>query len=231
MLKINQVNNMDALTGIKLIRQNFIGKSIIIITDPPYNIGYKYDKYKDNLSHDDYGNLLQELAANADKSAFIHYPTEAIKYFAQFIGIPDRVITWVYNSNMQKQSRHIYVYGQDKIINVYQDYKNPKDKRIKERIASGKRARAYDWWNIDQVKNVSKEKTGNIHTCPVPLKLMENLVSMLGTKDCIIVDHFAGSGTTCVAAKKLGFNFIGFEISENYTKFANERINKGDSND
>ena len=37
---------------------------------------------------------------------------------------------------------------------VGQPYKNPNDKRIAKRIAEGKKARLYDWWNINQVKNV-----------------------------------------------------------------------------
>jgi DNA modification methylase len=40
------------------------------------------------------------------------------------------------------------------------------------------------------------------------------------------LDPFAGSGTTCVVAKKLKRKFIGIEISENYCKIARERLNQ-----
>jgi DNA modification methylase len=39
-----------------------------------------------------------------------------------------------------------------------------------------------------------------------------------------IFDPYCGSGTTLVAAKKLGRHFLGFEISEEYCKIARERI-------
>ena len=45
---------------------------------------------------------------------------------------------------------------------------NPNDKRIQKRIAEGKTgAKLYDWWNVNQVKNNSKEKTA--HPCQMPL--------------------------------------------------------------
>ena len=41
----------------------------------------------------------------------------------------------------------------------------------------------------------------------------------------LVLDPFIGSGTTAVACKHLGINFIGFEIDEQYFKIANDRIN------
>ena len=40
-----------------------------------------------------------------------------------------------------------------------------------KKIADGKTARLYDWWEINQVKNVSAEKTA--HPCQMPLKVMD----------------------------------------------------------
>ena len=82
-------------------------------------------------------------------------------------------------------------------------------------------AKLYDWWNINQVKNVSKEKT--LHPCQMPLEVMENIIGIL-PKDAIIVDPFMGSGTTGVACKELGRDFIGIEIDKQYFDIANERI-------
>jgi modification methylase len=44
-------------------------------------------------------------------------------------------------------------------------------------------------------------------------------------KKGIVIDPFCGSGTTLVSAKILGHKFIGIEISKEYIKFANERLN------
>jgi site-specific DNA-methyltransferase (adenine-specific) len=49
----------------------------------------------------------------------------------------------------------------------------------------------------------------------------------LGSKEGqTVLDPFMGSGTTGVAAKRLGRKFIGFEIDDEYFEIAKERINK-----
>ena len=111
---------------------------------------------------------------------------------------------------------------------VRQPYKNLKDKRIKERIAKGcKGAKLYDWWNINQVKNVSKEKTK--HPCQMPLEVMKNIIGILPS-DCLIIDPFMGSGTTGVAILEMNKQqsanreFIGIEIDKDYFNIASSRI-------
>lgn len=65
----------------------------------------------------------------------------------------------------------------------------------------------------------------NNHPTVKPLKLMEYLVKLvMPPKDGILLDPFAGSGTTILAAKRLGFNAIGIEKEEEYCKIARERV-------
>ena len=105
---------------------------------------------------------------------------------------------------------------------VKQPYKNPNDKRIKERIARGiGGGRLYDWWNVNQVKNVSKKD--NSHPCVMPLKVMENIIGIL-PNDYVIVDPFMGSGTTGIACKNLNRDFIGVEIDTESYEIAKKRI-------
>lgn len=66
----------------------------------------------------------------------------------------------------------------------------------------------------------------NNHPTVKPLKLMEYLCLLTKTPTGgIILDPFAGSGTTCMAAKKIGRNFIGIEKEQEYIDIANARIN------
>ena len=46
----------------------------------------------------------------------------------------------------------------------------------------------------------------------------------------VVLDTFVGSGTTCVAAKKLDRKFIGIELNPNYWKIANDRLNDIEKN-
>ena len=60
-----------------------------------------------------------------------------------------------------------------------------------------------------------------IHPAQKPLLLMERLLAVGGA---LVFDPYAGLGTTCVAAKKLGRKWIGIEISEKYCEIARNRI-------
>jgi len=70
-----------------------------------------------------------------------------------------------------------------------------------------------------------KAVKNNTHPTVKPLKLMEYLCTITKTPTGgIVLDPFAGSGTTCIAAKKTGRDFIGIEKDESYCEIANKRI-------
>src|SRR3990167_9281708 len=64
------------------------------------------------------------------------------------------------------------------------------------------------------------------HTTQKPLDIMRWCLQFLPEAQ-IILDPFAGSGTTLVAAKQEGKKFIGIEISEKYCKIARDRLKQG----
>lgn len=198
----------------------------IIVSDPPFNIKFKYKSYKDNLPECEYYEWIGDIFSKCP-SVVVHYPESLYKLSFQMGIFPERVISWVFNSNQMRQHRDIAFFGVKPNFNqVRQPYKNPNDKRIKERIARGiTGSKLYDWWNINQVKNVSKGKNGINHPCVMPLEVMKNIVGIL-PKDYTIVDPFMGSGTTGVACKELGYDFIGIEKDIDYFKLAKERINE-----
>ena len=219
MLEENKIYNIDFREGLKLIDEE-IG---LIATDPPYNINFKYDTYSDDLTEDEYIELLCEFQNYP--LAIIHYPEETMKYFVPSLGIPDEVVAWCYNSNISRQFRLINFYNCKVDFNkVKQPYKNPNDKRIRKRIENGsKGTRLYDWFNdIQLVKNVSKEKTE--HPCQVPVELMERIILLTTNEGDLVVDPFMGSGTTAIACINTNRRFIGFEIDEKYCRIANDRI-------
>lgn len=69
--------------------------------------------------------------------------------------------------------------------------------------------------------HTGKEK-GNPHPAPMPLALAEHLVALGGGQR--VLDPFAGSGTTLIAARALGKESIGIELSPEYALMAAERI-------
>lgn len=62
------------------------------------------------------------------------------------------------------------------------------------------------------------------HPCPRPLNTVMYIVENYSVSRETILDPFAGSGTTLVAAKRLGRKAIGIEISEKYCRIAIDRL-------
>jgi site-specific DNA-methyltransferase (adenine-specific) len=63
-----------------------------------------------------------------------------------------------------------------------------------------------------------------VHKTQKPLGLIKELISLTTKKGDLVLDPFMGSGTTAVACKELGRDFIGFEISDEYCNHAEKRI-------
>jgi site-specific DNA-methyltransferase (adenine-specific) len=64
----------------------------------------------------------------------------------------------------------------------------------------------------------------NEHPCPKPIEWMRWLIDRVALSGEIVLDPFAGSGTTLRAAKDLGYRAIGIEIEERYCEIAAKRL-------
>lgn len=194
----------------------------VIVSDPPFNIGYGYRTYKDKMKENEYLEFMGQIFGEVP-AVVIHYPESLYKIAFQIKKTPQKVVSWVYNSNTQKQHRDIAFFDiAPDFKRVRQPYKNPKDKRIQKLIEKGcTGAKLYDWWNINQVKNISKEKQD--HPCQMPLEVMKNIIGIL-PDDVTIIDPFMGTGTTGMACMELGRSFIGIEIDTHYFDIATNRL-------
>ena len=65
---------------------------------------------------------------------------------------------------------------------------------------------------------------GNPHPAPMPAALAEHLVSLATFSGGTVLDPFCGSGTTAIAARKLGRRSIGIELNEDYCRMAARRL-------
>jgi site-specific DNA-methyltransferase (adenine-specific) len=74
-------------------------------------------------------------------------------------------------------------------------------------------------WNIPPE---SAKRVG--HPAPFPLALAERVVKLYSYKNDVVLDPFMGSGTTCLAAKKLGRHYVGLDISDEYCRLAQKRL-------
>jgi site-specific DNA-methyltransferase (adenine-specific) len=85
---------------------------------------------------------------------------------------------------------------------------------------------SYDGRNkeIENPYQRNKSIAKNNHPTVKPLKLMEYLVKLVTPKGGVCLDPFMGSGTTAVACKKNGFNYLGFDMTKEYVEIAEARI-------
>ena len=176
----------------------------LVLTDPPYGIGYKYASYNDTIeSHAD-------LVGNS-----IGLCRDKAKTVAVFAGVgtmfnlpkPDWTFCWFSPS---RPNRCPYGFSTWTPILVW-----GKDKRVNGgALPDGVQIRAID-----------TAKYG--HPCSKPTKIMAWFVQRFSDNNNLILDPFMGSGTTLVAAKQLGRKAIGIEIEEKYCQIAVKRLSQG----
>jgi len=74
------------------------------------------------------------------------------------------------------------------------------------------------------VKKEIRQKAKNIHPTVKPVALMEYLIRLVTREGQLVLDPFVGSGTTCIAARKLLRCYIGIDNNEEYCRIARQRL-------
>ena len=70
----------------------------------------------------------------------------------------------------------------------------------------------------------------NTHPTVKPIKLMEYLITLVTPPNGIVLEPFIGSGTTLIAAKKLHFKYIAFELNKEYCEISEARLSANENN-
>jgi len=264
----------EALKVLKQIPDNSIK---LVVTDPPYNIGLSYNKFKDRKPWKEYYSdlvaALKEIkrVLSEDGSLYlVNYPelnARILPILEDEIGfIFKRWLTWHYPSNIghsktnftrSQRSILFMTKSKDNLFNkdaIVQPYKNPDVGKIKKLIEAGKLGRTpydglelkdlqeiiglkefnndieSDFININLLKNVCKDRSNdeNIkHPCQLPLSLLKVFIKASSNKKDIVLDTYAGTFTTSLAAKQLGRKSIGIEIDSDYVKLGIKRLKNG----
>ena len=223
-LKLNKIYNSDAIKFMQRLPENSID---LIITDPPYNLGFDYGKYKDNLTNEEYFKWCSKwlrycyrILKENGSIYVIHYPEQASRLMILMsdLGLQfQNWITWHYNSNIGVSPKN-FTRSQRTILFF------TKSSRFKFNLKEGEIV--LDYLEYQLVKNVSKEK---IEGSPnqIPLKLISLLIDLSSNKNDIVFDPFIGSGTTAVASANLKRKYLGCDQNLDYVKIAYERIKRG----
>lgn len=76
----------------------------------------------------------------------------------------------------------------------------------------------------NSIRVESTPEDHGLHVAQKPLRLMELLVSLVTVEGQTVLDPFMGSGTTCLAAKKLQRHYIGIDIDSRNIQIAKDRL-------
>jgi len=172
-----------------------------VITDPPYGVGLDYrNGTKD--SQEEWRSLIVALIPELKRIArFVVLPSCRILELEWIYSHtpPDWLICWYKGSP-----------GTSAVIG-FNDWE--------PHLAFGRPpAPMHDYFYA------APEPQDNGHPCQKPVAWASWLIQRCAVSGGTILDPFLGSGTTMVAAKKLGRHSLGFEISPEYCRIAEERI-------
>ena len=81
----------------------------------------------------------------------------------------------------------------------------------------------HDTWYFSRVAGTFNEREG-FHGCQMPEQLLGRIIRISSNVRDLVLDPFAGSGTTLAVAKKLGRWWLGIELSKDYAKRIKDRI-------
>jgi len=238
----NMVINDDV---IKVLKQLPDDSFDMIYGDPDYNVGINYAGKSYKTKWNDYIEWYIELSRESlrvlkqnGNMFMINYPKQNAYLRVNFLddaAYDIQEYVWIYNTNVGHSPRrfttahrsilHVTKSKNNRFYkeNIAEPYKNPTDKRIKERIAKGHKGRMpYSWFYFDLVKNVSKDKT--FHACQIPLSLVEMLIKSCTKKNDYVFILFGGSGSELVLCKNMERNFLSCEIHPDYYMMIEERL-------
>lgn len=216
----------DCLQGLKKMKEDTID---LIITSPPYNLGNshhtgtkKHNPYDDNMKEKDYQiwqkEVLNECFRVLKKGGSMFYNHKnRIKN-----GLQISPYEWIVKTNFLVKQEIVWI---NRGQNFHKIRFYPWTERVYWLVKDRKTTLSnsinhcdvFDWkeWKPVGIKQV--------HTRAFPEQMVKDILSCFPKAE-IILDPFAGSGTTLFVAKKFKKHFIGFENNKNYCDLIKKRL-------
>ncbi len=245
-IPLNEILCGDAIEEMKKIPNNSIDMTF---ADPPFNLNKKYGNYKDKKAAEDYIKWCEQWLSEMVRitkptgSILVHNIPKWLIYFANHlnkIAVFKHWIAWDSMSTPLGKTLLPAHYG----ILFYT--KSPKGFKFHELRSPHKKCRICGemikdyggkksqinpygtllsdvWADIHRIRHNTRR---DAHPCQLPEPLLERLVLMTTNEGDVVLDPFIGAGTTALAAKRLGRNYIGIDIDPKYKKIVADKIKK-----
>jgi len=238
-IELNKVYNESCLETLKKMKDGSVNA---VITSPPYNMNLrirngkycsrqivkelstKYSNFDDNLPIDEYYelhlNILKELLRVSDMVFYnIQIVTGSKRAIFKIIGelsdyLKDIVI-WDKGYGQPAMAERV-MNRRTELVLIF-DKNNAISRQFDK--CNFNRGTLDDLWLIKRGKKVSTE-----HGAVFPEELVGTILDNFTNEGDVIYDPFMGTGSTAVVCKKLKRKYIGSEISKEYMKVINERL-------
>ena len=219
----------------------------LTFADPPFNLKKKYNGYKDSLEFQDYLQWCEKWICEMVRvtkptgSILLHNIPKWLTYYAYYLNNMADFKHWIawdaptapMGKTLQPSHYGILFYAKDGKKNKFYEIRHP-HKRCRKcgyllKDYGGKKGGLHPfgplvsdvWTDIHRIKH---NKYRDEHPCQLPVHLLERLILMTTDEGDIVLDPFMGTGTTAIAAKRLGRYFLGFEIDDNYVEIAGKKV-------
>lgn len=241
---INQIIQGDCLEIMKNIPDNSVD---ITFADPPFNLKKKYNGYKDSKEFSEYlewsKKWIYEMVriTKPTGSIFVHNIPKWLTYYVSFLNEVAYFKHWIawdaptapMGKTLLPNHYGILYYTKSNKNFKFYDIRYPhfrcrkcnsllKDYGGKKYLIHPFGPLCSDVWT--DIHRIRHKKRRDEHPCQLPIPLLERLVLMSTDEGDIVFDPFIGTGTSAIAAKKLGRKFIGIDIDPKYVKIANQKV-------
>lgn len=241
---INKVIQGDAIEIMRQIPDNSIDMTF---ADPPFNLGKKYNSYYDKKDVDEYVEWcklwLKEMVriTKPTGSIFVHNIPRWLTYFASYLNEIAHFRHWiVWNAmgaplgkTLLPNHYGILWYTKQpegfKFYDIRSMHQRCRKCGIILQDYGGKKNQMHPygplisdvWTDIHRIRH---KKRRDEHPCQLPIPLLERLI-LMSTDECdIVLDPFVGTGTTAIAAKRLGRKYIAIDMDLKYVEMTNRNL-------
>ncbi|MBL7136079.1 MAG: site-specific DNA-methyltransferase [Candidatus Marinimicrobia bacterium] len=241
---INSVIQRDCLE----VMRNIPDESVdITFADPPFNLKKKYNGYKDNKEFNTYLKWckcwIYEMVriTKSTGSIFVHNIPKWLTYYSDILNEIAYFKHWIawdaptspMGKMLQPSHYGVLFYAKDREKLKFYEIRHPhkRDRRTGylQKDYGGKKSSLHPfgplvsdvWTDIHRIKH---NKYRDDHPCQLPIHLLERIILMSTDEGDIVLDPFVGTGTTAIAAKRLGRKYIGFDIDKNYISIAEKHL-------
>ncbi|GAW87647.1 site-specific DNA-methyltransferase (adenine-specific) [Bathymodiolus platifrons methanotrophic gill symbiont] len=245
--KINSIFNEDCIEGMKKLDDCSVD---LIVADPPYNLNKNFGKWDEKKNKGIWLPWSKEWLNECNRvlknngSIFvygIHHHLCWLQCHMYEIGLTyRRQIIWNYENGFSGYKNTLAAHyepmlwfskGESYTFNeIREPYKSTE--RLKHKITKNGKVWtphpdgriAGDVWKFPTLagRRFKDEKVD--HPTQKPLSISERIIKHFSNESELVLIPFSGSGSECVASKKLKRNFISFELNEDYIKIANQRL-------